>query len=57
MLELLSFFDRFMDTQGTNSTIHNKNKIILDKKLPCEYNINLYILDELCNKGVIDVFL
>lgn len=36
--------------------MHNKNKVIFDKKLPYEYNIRLYILEELCDKGVIDVF-
>ena len=36
--------------------MHNKNKVILDKQLPYEYNIYLYILEELCDKGVIDVF-
>ena len=36
--------------------MHNKNKVILDKKLPYEYNICLYILEELCEKGVVDVF-
>ena len=36
--------------------MHNKDKVILDKKLPYEYNICLYILEELCNKGVINVF-
>ena len=35
--------------------MHNKDKVIFDKKLPYEYNICLYILEELCNKGVIDV--
>ena len=34
--------------------MHNKDKIISDKKLPYEYNICLYILEELCDKGVID---
>ena len=36
--------------------MHNKDKVIFDKKLPYEYNICLYILEELCDKGVIDVF-
>ena len=36
--------------------MHNKDKAISDKKLPYEYNICLYILEELCDKGVIDVF-
>ena len=36
--------------------MHDKDKVILDKKLPYEYNICLYILEELCDKGVIDVF-
>lgn len=36
--------------------MYNKDKVILDKKLPYEYNIRLYILEELCDKGVIDVF-
>ena len=36
--------------------MHNKDKVILDKKLPYEYNICLYVLEELCDKGIIDVF-
>lgn len=36
--------------------MHNKDKVILDKKLPYEYSIFLYILEELCYKGVIDIF-
>ena len=36
--------------------MHNKDKVIFDKKFPYEYNICLYILEELCDKGVIDVF-
>ena len=36
--------------------MHNKDKVIFDKKLPYEYNICLYILEELCDKGIIDVF-
>lgn len=36
--------------------MHNKDKFIFDKKLPYEYNIYLYILEELCDKGVIDAF-
>ena len=36
--------------------MHNKNKVIFDKKLTYEYNICLFILEELCEKGVIDVF-
>ena len=36
--------------------MNNKDKVIFDKKLPYEYNICLYILEELCDKGVIDVF-
>ena len=36
--------------------MHNKDKVILDKKLPYKYNICLYILEELCDKEVIDVF-
>ena len=35
--------------------MHNKDKVILDKKLPYEYNISLYVLEELCDKGIIDV--
>lgn len=34
----------------------NKNKIVFDKKLPYEYNICLYILEKLCDEGVIDIF-
>ena len=36
--------------------MHNKDKVIFDKKLPYEYNISLYILEELCDKSVADVF-
>ena len=36
--------------------MHNKDKVIFDKKFPYEYYICLYILEELCDKGVIDVF-
>ena len=36
--------------------MHDKDKVIFDKKLPHEYNICLYILEELCDKWVIDVF-
>ena len=36
--------------------MHNKDKVIFDKKLPYEYNVCLYILEELCDKGVINVF-
>ena len=36
--------------------MHNKDKIIFDKKLPYEYNICLYVLEELCDEGVIDTF-
>ena len=36
--------------------MHNKDKVIFDKKLPYEHNICLCILEELCDKGVIDVF-
>ena len=36
--------------------MHNKDKVIFDKKLPYESNICLYILEELCDKEVIDVF-
>ena len=36
--------------------MHNKGKVIFDKKLPYEYNICLYILEELYDKGIIDVF-
>lgn len=39
-----------------SATMHNKDKVILDKKLPYEYNICLYVLEELCDKGVINVF-
>ena len=34
----------------------NKDKVILDKKLPYEYNICLYILEKLYDKGIIDIF-
>ena len=36
--------------------MYNKDKVIFDKKLSYEYNICLYILEELCDEGVIDVF-
>ena len=36
--------------------MYNKDKVIFDKKLPYEYNICLYILEEWCDKEVIDVF-
>lgn len=36
--------------------MYDKEKVIFDKKLPYEYNICLYILEELCEKGVIDAF-
>ena len=36
--------------------MRNKDKVILDKKLPYEYSICLYILEELCDEGVIDIF-
>ena len=36
--------------------MHNKDKVIFNKKLPYEYIICLYILEELCDKWVIDVF-
>ena len=36
--------------------MHNKDKVVFDKKLTYEYNICLYILEELCDKEVIDVF-
>ena len=39
-----------------STTMHNKDKAIFDKKFPYEYNICLYILEELCDKGVINVF-
>lgn len=30
--------------------MNNKDKVIFDKKLPYEYNICLYIIEELCDK-------
>lgn len=35
--------------------MHNKDKVILDKKLPYEYNIGLYILEELCGELFIEI--
>ena len=35
--------------------MHNKDKVIFNKKLRYEYNVCLYILEELCGNGVIDV--
>lgn len=51
-----SLFDGFIDTKGTGTTMHNKDKVILDKKLKYEYNIRLYILEELCDEGAINIF-
>lgn len=48
-----TFFIQFINTQETGTTMHNKDKVIFDKKLPYEYNICLYILEKLCGKGVI----
>lgn len=36
--------------------MHNKDKVIFDKNFPYEYKICLYILEELCDKRVIDAF-
>ena len=36
--------------------MYNKDKVIFDKKLPYKYNICFYILKELYDKGIIDVF-
>ena len=36
--------------------MHNKDKVISDKKLPYEYNICFYVLEELCDKVIINVF-
>ena len=36
--------------------MHNKDKVILDKKNPYEYNIAIIILGELCNEEIIDIF-
>ena len=36
--------------------MHNKDKVIFDKKLPYECNICLYILEESWDKGVIDAY-
>lgn len=36
--------------------MHNKDKVILNKKLPYEYSICLYVLEELCDEEVIDAF-
>lgn len=36
--------------------MHNKGNVIFNKKLLYEYNICLYILEESCDKGIIDVF-
>lgn len=34
---------------------YDKDKVILNKKLPYEYKICLYILEEISDKGVIDI--
>ena len=36
--------------------MHNKDKVVFDKKLPYEYNITIIILVKLYNKGIIDIF-
>lgn len=33
-----------------------KNRFVIDKNQPYEYNIAIIILDELCNEGIIDIF-
>ncbi len=33
-----------------------KNRFVIDKNQPYEYNIAIIILSELCNEGIIDIF-
>ncbi len=33
-----------------------KNKFVIDKNQPYEYNIAIVVLDELYNEGIIDIF-
>lgn len=33
-----------------------KNRFVIDKDQPYEYNIVIIILGELCNEGIIDIF-
>lgn len=33
-----------------------KNRFVIDKNQPYEYNIAIIILGELCNEGIIDIF-
>ena len=33
-----------------------KNRFVIDKNQPYEYNIAIIILGELCNEGIIDFF-
>ena len=33
-----------------------KNRFVIDKNQPYEYNIAIIILGELCNEGIIDTF-
>lgn len=46
-LIIITFLDGFIDIKGTDATMHNKDNVILDKKIPYECNICLYILEEL----------
>ena len=31
-------------------------RVVIDKNQPYEYNIAVYILQELCSEGIIDIF-
>lgn len=33
-----------------------KDKVVIDRNQPYEYNIAIYILQELCAEGIIDIF-
>ncbi len=36
--------------------MHKDNIFVVDPTLPHDYNIALYVLEELCAKGIIDIF-
>ncbi len=33
-----------------------KDEVVIDRNQPYEYNIAIYILQELCTEGIIDIF-
>ena len=36
--------------------MHTDNLIIMDPSLPSEYTISVFVLEELCYKGILDIF-